>query len=144
MMTPRKILRRTSSQIVTDWGQDLPPLLRRLYAGRGVTSDDELAYTLRHLASPMELRGIQRAVELLAEAIERQQSVLILGDFDADGATSTAVAMLGLSMLGLGNVDFRVPSRFSDGYGLTPAIIERLQEDGALPDLLLTVDNGIA
>lgn len=143
-MTPRKILRRTSSQIVTDWGQDLPPLLRRLYAGRGVTSDDELAYTLRHLASPMELRGIQRAVELLAEAIEHQQSVLILGDFDADGATSTAVAMLGLSMLGLGNIDFRVPSRFSDGYGLTPAIIERLQEDGALPDLLLTVDNGIA
>lgn len=143
-MTPRKILRRSGPSVVTDWGQDLPPLLRRLYAVRGVTSDDELAYTLKHLASPMELRGIDRAVTLLADAIEHQRSVLILGDFDADGATSTAVAMLGLSMLGLGKVDFRVPSRFADGYGLTPGIIERLIEEGAAPDLLVTVDNGIS
>jgi single-stranded-DNA-specific exonuclease len=92
----------------------------------------------------MTLRGIDRAVELLAEAIRQQQSVLILGDFDADGATSTAVAMLGLSMLGLERIGFRVPSRFSDGYGLTPGIIERLSEEGALPDLLVTVDNGIS
>ncbi|MGM0569742.1 single-stranded-DNA-specific exonuclease RecJ [Marinobacter sp.] len=143
-MTPRKILRRPGPRTVSEWGQDLPPLLRRLYAGRGVTSDEELAYTLKHLASPMTLRGIDRAVALLADAIEQQQSVLILGDFDADGATSTAVAMLGLSMLGLGDVDFRVPSRFADGYGLTPGIIERLVEEGAAPDLLLTVDNGIS
>src|SRR5690606_39336686 len=66
------------------------------------------------------------------------------GGFDADGATSTAVAMLGLSMLGVPSVDFRVPSRFSDGYGLTPGIIHRLQDDGDLPDLLVTVDNGIS
>ncbi|SET00480.1 exonuclease RecJ [Marinobacter segnicrescens] len=143
-MTPRKILRRSGPSTVTDWGRDLPPLLRRLYAVRGVTSDDELAYTLKHLASPISLRGIDRAVTLLAEAIEGQQSVLILGDFDADGATSTAVAMLGLSMLGLGDVDFRVPSRFADGYGLTPGIIHRLVEEGAAPDLLVTVDNGIS
>lgn len=143
-MTPRKIVRRPGPETDPDWGRELPPLLRRLYAARGVTSDAELAYTLKHLASPMELRGIGRAVELLAEAIDQQKTVLILGDFDADGATSTAVAMLGLSMLGLRSVDFRVPSRFADGYGLTPGIIHRLAEEGAVPDLLVTVDNGIS
>ena len=143
-MTPKKILRRPGPSNQPDWGQNLPPLLRRLYAARGVTCDEQLSYTLKHLASPMELRGIGRAVELLAKAITEKQSVMILGDFDADGATSSAVAMLGLGMMGLERVDFRVPSRFADGYGLTPGIIERLREEGALPDLLITVDNGIA
>ena len=143
-MTPKKILRRAGPAINQDWGSDLTPLLRRLYASRGVSSDVELTYTLKHLASPMQLRGIDRAVELLADAIEHQKRVVILGDFDADGATSTAVAMLGLSMLGLGHIDFRVPSRFADGYGLTPGIIHRLVEEGDTPDLLVTVDNGIS
>lgn len=143
-MTPKKILRRPVPNNLSDWGHNLPPLLRRLYAARGVTSDEQLSYTLKHLASPMELRGIDRAVELLADAIAQQQRVLILGDFDADGATSTAVAMLGLAMLGLEQVDFRVPSRFADGYGLTPGIIHRLKDEGELPELLVTVDNGIA
>lgn len=143
-MQRKKIVRRPGPASEPAWGQHLPPLLRRLYAARGVRSDAELAYTLKHLASPLQMRGIDRAVELLADAIEQQQQVLILGDFDADGATSTAVAMLGLSMLGLRHVDFRVPSRFSDGYGLTPGIIERLQAENALPDLLVTVDNGIS
>ena len=143
-MTPKKILRRPSPDTTPDWGQNLPPLLRRLYAARGVTSDDQLTYTLKHLASPMDLRGVDRAVALLADAITSQQRVLVLGDFDADGATSTAVAMLGLGMLGLNDIDFRVPSRFSDGYGLTPGIIHRLKDEGALPDLLVTVDNGIS
>ncbi|WP_203301359.1 single-stranded-DNA-specific exonuclease RecJ [Marinobacter sediminum] len=143
-MTPKKILRRPQPDTTPAWGQNLPPLLRRLYAARGITSDEQLSYTLKSLASPMELRGIDRAVELLAEAIGQQQRVLVLGDFDADGATSTAVAMLGLSMLGLQSVDFRVPSRFADGYGLTPGIIERLRDEGELPDLLVTVDNGIS
>lgn len=143
-MTPKKILRRPQPDTTPAWGQNLPPLLRRLYAARGITSDEQLSYTLKSLASPMELRGIDRAVDLLAEAIGQQQRVLVLGDFDADGATSTAVAMLGLSMLGLQSVDFRVPSRFADGYGLTPGIIERLRDEGELPDLLVTVDNGIS
>ncbi|WP_242634263.1 single-stranded-DNA-specific exonuclease RecJ [Marinobacter salicampi] len=144
MINPRKILRRAVPDAVTHWGGRLPDLLRRLYAARGVTSEDQLSYTLKHLASPMDLRGIEHAVELMAQAIASQQRVMILGDFDADGATSTAVAMLGLSMLGLQNIDFRVPSRFSDGYGLTPGIIDRLQAEGNIPDLLITVDNGIA
>ncbi|QSP96293.1 single-stranded-DNA-specific exonuclease RecJ [Marinobacter salinisoli] len=143
-MTAKKIVRRPLPDSTPAWGASLPPLLRRLYAARGVTSDGQLDYTLRSLASPMALKGMDRAITLLAEAVEQQQRVLVLGDFDADGATSTAVAMLGLSMLGLRDVDFRVPSRFSDGYGLTPGIIERLQQDGDLPDLLVTVDNGIS
>lgn len=143
-MTPKKILRRPAPDNHRDWGEKLPSLLRRLYAARGVTSDEQLSYTLKHLASPMGLRGIDHAVQLLATAIAEKQSVMILGDFDADGATATAVAMLGLGMLGLERLDFRVPSRFADGYGLTPGIIARLEEEGALPDLLITVDNGIA
>ncbi|MGQ7275561.1 single-stranded-DNA-specific exonuclease RecJ [Marinobacter sp. V034] len=143
-MTPRKIIRRSLSANSANWGQSLPPLLRRLYAARGVESDAELAYTLQHLASPFDLRGIDRAVELIADAIEKQQKILILGDFDADGATSTTVAMLGLQMMGARYLDFRVPSRFSDGYGLTAGIIDRLEADDAVPDLLITVDNGIA
>jgi single-stranded-DNA-specific exonuclease len=139
----KKILRRPQPE-ASGWGQGLPPLLRRLYAARGVTSDEQLSYTLKHLASPLSLRGVDRAVELLAEAIRDQQNVMVLGDFDADGATSTSVAVLGLGMLGLQSVDFRVPSRFADGYGLTPGIIHRLQEEGELPDLLITVDNGIS
>lgn len=139
----KKILRRPQPE-VSGWGQGLPPLLRRLYAARGVTSDEQLSYTLKHLASPLSLHGIDRAVELLAQAIRDQQTVMVLGDFDADGATSTSVAVLGLGMLGLQSVDFRVPSRFADGYGLTPGIIHRLQEEGELPDLLITVDNGIS
>ena len=63
-MTPKKILRRPSPDTTPDWGQNLPPLLRRLYAARGVTSDDQLTYTLKHLASPMDLRGVDRAVEI--------------------------------------------------------------------------------
>ena len=143
-MTPKKILRRPQPAETPNWGLSLPAILRRLYAARGVQSEDQLQYTLKYLASPMQLRGIEGAVELLAAAVVQKQRVMILGDFDADGATSTAVAMLGLSMLGVRSVDFRVPSRFSDGYGLTPGIIHRLQDDGDLPDLLVTVDNGIS
>ena len=143
-MTPKKILRRPVPDTGPEWGQNLPPILRRLYAARGVTSDEQLSYTLKHLASPMDLRGIDQAVRLLTDAIVQRQRVLVLGDFDADGATSTAVAVLGLAMLGVRNIDFRVPSRFADGYGLTPGIIHRLQQEGELPDLMVTVDNGIA
>ncbi|TVP57949.1 MAG: single-stranded-DNA-specific exonuclease RecJ, partial [Halomonadaceae bacterium] len=111
---------------------------------RGVTSSQQLDYRLVALAPPDSLQGAARAAALLADTIARDGSIMIVGDFDADGATSTAVAMLGLAMLGAGKLDFRIPSRFSDGYGLTPVIVERLQQENALPDLLLTVDNGIA
>ncbi|PAV27199.1 exonuclease RecJ [Tamilnaduibacter salinus] len=143
-MTPRRIVRRPVPASPPQWGESLPPLVRRLYAARGVESEQELEYTLRRLASPFDLRGIDWAVAVIDEAIENQQRILVVGDFDADGATSTAVAMLGLQALGANDLDFRVPSRFSDGYGLTPGILDRLEAEGALPDLMITVDNGIA
>jgi len=125
-------------------GEELHPLLRRLYAARGVTSASELDYQLGALARPQRLRDIDRAARYLLDAIEADQRILIVGDFDADGATSTAVSILGLQMLGARQLDYRVPSRFTDGYGLTPGIIEGLRDESRLPDLLLTVDNGIS
>ncbi len=139
----RRIVRRSLPE-QQSWGADLPPLLRRIYAARGVTTDAELDYRLTLLHHPDSLLGLESAAALVADAVTRGQRILIVGDFDADGATSTAVAMLGLKALGGAELDFRVPSRFSDGYGLTTGIVERLREEGALPDLLLTVDNGIS
>ncbi len=139
----RSIVRRSIPRHQS-WGADLPSLLWRIYAARGVSSDAELDYGLSRLHHPGTLLGVEDAAELVADAVARRQRILIVGDFDADGATSTAVAMLGLQALGAGELDFRVPSRFSDGYGLTAGIVDRLQEEGALPDLLLTVDNGIS
>ena len=139
----KRIVRRSVTDAV-DLGRDLPPLLQRLYQARGVREARELDYQLRALTPPDQLRGVADAARRLAEAIERQARILIVGDFDADGATSTAVALLGLSMLGAQRLDYRVPSRFADGYGLTPGIVTRLQTEGALPDVLLTVDNGIS
>ena len=125
-------------------GSELHPLLRRLYAARGISGVDELDYQLTALAKPQWLRDVDRAARHLFDAIERGCSILVVGDFDADGATSTAVAILGLGLLCARHLDYRVPSRFSDGYGLTSGIIEALRAEGRLPDLLLTVDNGIA
>ena len=139
----RRIVRRSIPR-QQSWGAELPSLLWRIYAARGVCSDAELDYRLSRLYHPDTLLGLDAAATLVADAVTRHQSILIVGDFDADGATSTAVAMLGLQALGAARLDFRVPSRFSDGYGLTAGIVDRLQEEGALPDLLLTVDNGIS
>ncbi|MFE8072628.1 single-stranded-DNA-specific exonuclease RecJ [Marinobacteraceae bacterium S3BR75-40.1] len=139
----RRIVRRDCPDL-SGWDSSIPPLLQRIYAARGVKDAAQLDYSLRSLVPPSRLQGVERAAELLQEAIDAQQSILILGDFDADGATSTAVAMLGLQMLGAGKLAFRVPSRFADGYGLSAGIIDRLREEGALPDVLVTVDNGIS
>ena len=94
-------------------GEDLHPLLRRLYAARGVTSRNELDYQLSALARPQQLRDVDRAADLLLKAIEGDQRILVVGDFDADGATSTAVSILGLGMLGARRLDYRVPDRKS-------------------------------
>lgn len=139
----QRIQRRLCPDAI-NWGAQLPPILKRLYAARGVESDTQLDYQLASLARPTALRGADAAAEILGAAIVKGQSITIVGDFDADGATSTAVAILGLQMLGARELSFRVPSRFSDGYGLTPSIVERLQAENAVPDVLVTVDNGIA
>jgi single-stranded-DNA-specific exonuclease len=121
---------------------NLPPLLTRLYAARGVQSAAELDKGLARLLPYAQLKGMAAAVELLVDALAQRQRILIVGDFDADGATASSVGVLGLRMLGAAHVDYLVPNRFEYGYGLTPEIVAvALQRQ---PDLLITVDNGIS
>ncbi|WP_022956776.1 single-stranded-DNA-specific exonuclease RecJ [Perlucidibaca piscinae] len=121
----------------------LPPLLARLYAARGVTADSLPAGGLAGLAPAAALRGLDAALSLLEQALRQDWRILIIGDFDADGATSTALSVRALRALGARHVDFLVPNRFTWGYGLTPGIVaEALREKR--PDLIITVDNGIA
>lgn len=118
------------------------PLLAQLYAARGVLSADELNDALARLLPPSGLRGIDAAARLLADAIARDQRLCIVADYDCDGATACAVAVRGLRLLGARHVDYLVPNRVVDGYGLTAPIARRVKERGA--DLLITVDNGIS
>jgi len=121
---------------------DLHPVSRRVLLARGVGEPGELGLNLGGLHPPSGLSGIDTAARLLADAITMEQSVLIVGDFDADGATGTALAMLSLQAMGCRRLSFRVPNRFEYGYGLTVPLVETLAGDP--PDLLVTVDSGIA
>ena len=121
---------------------DLHPVLARVFAARAVRDAEELQYDLQKLLPYSELKDIDRAVDLLVEALHQQHHVLIVGDFDADGATSTALAVSALRAFGLKRIDYLVPNRFKFGYGLTPEIVEVAREFE--PDLIITVDNGIA
>ncbi len=118
------------------------PLLQRLFQARGLTSAVELDRSLTKLPSPWLLSGMENMVAHLVTALAQQQRICIVADFDADGATSCAVAVKGLQLLGAQNVTFIVPNRFEYGYGLTPEIVElvKLQQ----PDVIVTVDNGIS
>ena len=118
------------------------PLLARLYAARGVQSHDELDDALARLLPPTQLKGAQDAARLLADAVAADRRLCIVADYDCDGATACAVAVRGLRMLGARHVNYLVPDRVVDGYGLTPPIAQRVKAQGA--DVLITVDNGIA
>ena len=120
----------------------LPEVLKRVYANRGIRNPAELALTLDQLLPPTQLKGIGEAAELLADAVEGDARVLIVGDFDADGATSCAMAVSVLRQMGLREVAYLVPNRFEFGYGLTPEIVELAKAQA--PDLIVTVDNGIS
>jgi len=120
----------------------LTPLLARLFAARGVRSADELDDGLQKLLPPEGMKGIAEGAKLLADAIEANERICIVADYDCDGATACAVALRGLAMLGAIHVDYVVPDRAIHGYGLTPAIVELALPHR--PDLLMTVDNGIA
>ena len=121
---------------------NLHPLIERILLARGITSENELDRTLAKLPSPWLLSGMQDMVSHLLIALNEQQKICIVADFDADGATSCAVAIKGLQLMGAGQVTFVVPNRFEYGYGLTPEIVElvKLQR----PDVIITVDNGIS
>ncbi|WP_201616007.1 single-stranded-DNA-specific exonuclease RecJ [Psychrobacter urativorans] len=116
--------------------------LARLYAGRGITEPNELETGLSDLLPAEMLHGVTEAVRLLNVAIDEGQRILIVGDFDCDGATSTALMMRALSVMGA-TVDFLVPDRFKYGYGLTPEIVE-LGIETYKPQMIVTVDNGIS
>lgn len=122
--------------------KNLHPAIRRILLARGVGNAADIELALPALLAPDSLGGIAQAAQLLATAITTGQSILVVGDFDADGATGTAVAVLGLQAMGCQAVSFRVPNRFEFGYGLTVPLVETLAE--APPDLLVTVDSGIA
>jgi single-stranded-DNA-specific exonuclease len=139
----RFILRDTPPRAV--WALEqagVHPLLARLYAARGVSDPGELDVSLAQLLPPDGMKGMAQAAPLLADAITAKKRICIVADYDCDGATACAVGLRGLALLGASHVDFLVPDRVVDGYGLTPAISQRVHAMGA--QLLVTVDNGIA
>ncbi|MDX1656574.1 MAG: single-stranded-DNA-specific exonuclease RecJ, partial [Candidatus Competibacteraceae bacterium] len=138
----RIVRREVSPEALAALPDDLHPLLKRIYAARKVMASRELEKTLNRLQPPGELRGMAAAVALLEEAIRRQRRILIVGDFDADGATSSALGVRALKALGAGEVGYLVPNRFEYGYGLTPEIVQVAARRE--PWLLVTVDNGIS
>lgn len=132
---------RPAPECLPDLGE-MPPRLARMYAARGITSPDELDKRLTRLLPPHLLRGIDAATDLLESALTRQARLLIVGDFDADGATSCALGVSALRAMGAQSVAYLVPNRFEYGYGLTPEIVAvALQRQ---PEVLITVDNGIS
>ncbi|CAM3822829.1 single-stranded-DNA-specific exonuclease RecJ [Rouxiella silvae] len=141
-MTVKTQLRRREAQEGADLPADLPPLLRRLYAMRGVKQSQELERGVRGLLDYKQLDGIDDAVKLLRNALSERLQIMIVGDFDADGATSTALTVLSLRSMGYDGVKYLVPNRFEDGYGLSPEVVEQAAARGA--QLILTVDNGIS
>jgi single-stranded-DNA-specific exonuclease len=118
------------------------PLLDRIFSARGITDAAEIDRSLGNLLSPADLPDIDRAAQRLADAVVQDHKILIVGDFDADGATSVALCMLALRAMGAGQVDYLVPNRFDYGYGLSPEIVQLAAT--MTPDVIVTVDNGVA
>jgi single-stranded-DNA-specific exonuclease len=140
VFAPRPYDRAAATRLANE---GLPPPLARALAARGVASLQELDVAVRDLIAPQALSHVDAAASMLAETIERGQRLLVVADYDCDGATACAVAMRGLAALGA-RVDYLVPNRFEYGYGLTPEIVELAATRQPRPDVLITVDNGIA
>lgn len=132
--------RKPSQEQILD--PSLPSILDRLYRNRGIQSFDEVTLTTQGLAHFRELYNSQKAAELIASAMRAQEQICIIGDFDADGATSTALCKLAFKLFDYDKVDYLVPNRFDFGYGLSPEIVQLAYQNGA--KLIITVDNGIA
>ncbi len=138
----RQIVRRRSGNRVADWPETIPPLLQRVYAARAVESVTDLDYVLQNLEPLGLLGGLDAAADLLQQALRDEQRIVVVGDFDADGATSTTLCLRALRGMGARDVHYLVPNRFEFGYGLTPEIVA--VATGLQPDLIMTVDNGIS
>lgn len=135
-------LRRREATDAAMLPADLHPLLRRLYSHRGIRQASELERGAKYLHPFHSLSGIQAAVDILQRALADNLCIMIVGDFDADGATSTALTVLALRSMGGQNIKYLVPNRFDDGYGLSPEVVEQAAARGA--QLIVTVDNGIS
>ena len=142
MSAPRRIVRRAAVAPAGDWPAHWPPLLQRVHAARGSTGAQQAMPRLPDLLPFQAMAGIDSAVQLLQEAMSRDAHIVVVGDFDCDGATACAVGVRGLRMLGAQRVSHAVPNRILHGYGMTPGLVEELA--GLQPDLLVTVDHGIA
>ncbi|WP_457667189.1 single-stranded-DNA-specific exonuclease RecJ [Thiolapillus sp.] len=139
----KTIVSRPAPVAEAELPKDLHPVLRRIYACRGVRCSEELDLGLGRLLPVEQMDGAFEAAQLLFQAMREHKRILIVGDFDCDGATSTALSILALRGMGAEQVDFLVPNRFEYGYGLTPEIVE-LAAATCSPDLILTVDNGVS
>ena len=139
----KKIIKRRYSDVSsTEFSGTLHPLLHRIYAARNVYNDAQINTDLSGVLTPVGLKGLSQAVALVADVLQNRQRIVIVGDFDADGATSCALAVLALDAMGASDVSFLVPNRFEYGYGLTPEIVDVARQRN--PDLIITVDNGIS
>ena len=135
------LTRELDHSLFESYSDDIPVILKRVYAARAV-SESQLSMALPGLLKP-SFDQLNIALELLEKCILDNQRILIVGDFDADGATASAVAIKALRLMGAKHVDFLVPNRFKHGYGLSPEIVKeaKTQKD---PNLIITVDNGIS
>ena len=137
-----RAIRRRPSRAGAGLGAGVSPLLARVYAARGIVDPGELDQRLDRLLPPAGMLGLGAAAQRLAAAMERGERILVIGDYDADGATSSALALLALRAMGCADADFLVPNRFEHGYGLGPEIVAVAARSA--PRLIVTVDNGIA
>ena len=135
-------IRRRSPVSVEHLPDSINPTLKQIYATRGITSEQQLERSAKALLHYKDMSGVGDAVRILADALAQSKRIIIVGDFDADGASSTALSMLALGMMGCKNHDYLVPNRFNFGYGLSPQIVDVAHEQGA--QVIMTVDNGIA
>lgn len=135
-------LQRRQQQADVELSANLPPLLQQLYRKRGITDATQLERGANHLLPPQGLTGIDQAVQLLHQAMCDNRHIMVVGDFDADGATSTALSVLALQQFGAQRVSYLVPNRFEQGYGLSPEVVDLAHARQA--ELIFTVDNGIS
>lgn len=139
---PQRYLKARHGEATETLSASFSPLLARLYAARGVNSPAEVDFDLARLHPPQLLYGMSEATARVVKALQNQERILVVGDFDADGATSTALAVDALRAFGAEHVDYLVPNRFEYGYGLTPEIVALACQRS--PQLIITVDNGIS
>lgn len=141
-MKADKLIHRKLPETLPELSNDIPLLLQRVYALRGITSMQELDYTTRNLCNYDNLDGTNKAVDILYSAMKNNERIMIVGDFDTDGATSTALTVKALKKMGCQFVDYIIPNRFDDGYGLSINVVKKAILQKA--DLIITVDNGVS